>query len=49
MPEEVLRWKLAEEFGWSLEYIDGLSLQDILDYISIEDGKAHVRKSIINK
>lgn len=42
-----MRWRLAAEFGWTLEYIDSLSVGDIIQYISIADGKAHAAKSII--
>jgi hypothetical protein len=36
----MLRWSLAEKFGWSLEYVDNLSMADIHDWIQIEDGRA---------
>jgi len=38
---DVAKWKLAERFGWTLDYIDSLSLQDIYDYAEfneIQDG-----------
>lgn len=38
IPFEYTRWKLAEKFGWTLEYIDSLSLQDMQDYWQIQDG-----------
>ena len=38
MPLEYWRWELARTFGWSLEYIDGLSLADLFEYWQIEDG-----------
>jgi hypothetical protein len=46
-PDELMRWRLAESFGWTLEYIDGLSLKDLNEYISYLDGLAHARKSIL--
>jgi hypothetical protein len=49
IPEEVIRWRLAEQFGWSLEYIDNLSIQDMIEYISIIDGRAHANQSIIKR
>jgi len=38
MPLEYWRWELARAFGWSLEYIDNLSLSDLFEYWQIEDG-----------
>jgi len=35
----MLRWHLAETFGWSLEYIDGLSFADVYEYFQIAEGK----------
>jgi hypothetical protein len=46
-PFEVIRWQLAEKFGWTLEYIDGLSLDTLHEYLQIQDGLAHVHASII--
>jgi hypothetical protein len=39
-PWELLRWTLAENYGWTLEYIDALSVATIHQWIQIEDGKA---------
>lgn len=39
LPLEFWRWELAREFGWTLEYIDGLSLQDMVEYWQIVDGR----------
>jgi len=47
MPLEYLRWKLAEQFGWSLEYIDQLSIQTIHEYLQVEDGKMRASHSIL--
>lgn len=44
MPLELLRWNLAEKFGWTLDYIDGLSLEDLNEYIRIMDGRATANK-----
>jgi hypothetical protein len=46
-PMEMIRWQLAKEFGWTLEYIDSLSVADWHEYAQIQDGLVHVRKSII--
>lgn len=39
-PVELLRWQIAERYGWSLEYIDNLSMADIHEYLQIQDAKA---------
>ena len=40
MPAEFYRWHLAREFGWTLEYIDALSIADFHEYLQVADGKA---------
>lgn len=40
VPFEVIRWELAERFGWTLEYIDSLSLEALGDYTRIQDARA---------
>jgi len=49
IPVEITRWDMAETFGWSLEYIDSLPMSEIINYLSIRDGKAHANTSIIKK
>ena len=44
MPFEAIRWNMAERFGWTLEYIDGLSLEDLGNFIRIQDGQAKARQ-----
>lgn len=39
-PFELIRWSLAEKFGWTLDYIDGLPLKELHDYFRIQDGRA---------
>ena len=39
-PPEYWRWKLAEKFGWTLDYIDALSIGDFNEYIQVADGTA---------
>jgi hypothetical protein len=34
---------MARETGWSLEYIDGLSLADWHEYWQVTDGEARAR------
>lgn len=43
MPLEMLRWQIAERFGWTLEYIDALSLDDLTQMIQIDDGLGKAR------
>lgn len=35
-----VRWKIAESTGWSLGYIDNLSMGDIWEWLSVRDGNA---------
>lgn len=49
MPLEWWRWELARKMGWTLEYVDSLSLQDWHDYWQILDGEAKARKSLEKK
>ena len=30
---------MAEQFGWSLDYIDSLTIADLHEYLQIEHGK----------
>ncbi len=46
MPDEFWRWHFVKEFGWSLEQVDNLSLGDLREYRSIQDGLAKVKGSI---
>lgn len=48
-PFESIRWQLAREFGWTLEYIDALSVADLHEYMQVTDGLAHARESIIKR
>jgi len=43
LPLEVLRWQIAERFGWTLEYVDALNVGDLHELIQIDDGKAKAR------
>lgn len=36
----ILRWRLAQATGWSLEYIDELSYADIREYLAVADAEA---------
>ena len=48
-PIEALRWRVAERFGWTLDYIDSLSVADLHEYLQIQDGLGHAQKSIIKR
>jgi len=41
-PLEMIIWDIAEKFGWTLEYIDSLSVQKLHDYLQIQDAKIKV-------
>jgi hypothetical protein len=43
-PLELLRWQMAEKFGWTLDYIDALPLSAIHEWIQINDARAKVGK-----
>jgi hypothetical protein len=43
-PIELLRWQLAEKYGWTLDYIDGLSVRDVHQHIQIQDAKYKAQK-----
>jgi len=45
----MLRWRIAEEMGWSLEYIDALSLGDVWEYLSLQDARAKLRADAATK
>jgi hypothetical protein len=37
-PFELVRWQMAEKFGWTLETIDGLSMDALAEYLQVVDG-----------
>jgi hypothetical protein len=41
----MLRWEMAERFGWTLDYIDSLPMAKQHEFLRIEDGKAAARRS----
>lgn len=49
MPWEFYRWKVAERFGWTLEYVDSLKMEDLHEHFQIEDGISKANKSLLNK
>ena len=42
-PYALLRWRLVRETGWTLEYIDSLSLADIHEREQVMDGEFQAR------
>lgn len=48
-PAEMIRWEIAERFGWTLEYIDALSLGEIHQLINVDDGRVKGRTSLLNR
>lgn len=47
MPLEYWRWELVKETGWTLEYIDALSVADLHEWMQVRDGKAKANKSLL--
>jgi hypothetical protein len=41
---EFWRWEIARRFGWTLEYVDGLSLADLFEFWQIEDGRSKAQQ-----
>lgn len=35
-----MRWQIAKETGWTLEYLDALSFEDVFEWLSINDADA---------
>lgn len=44
-PIELLRWELAERYGWTLDEIGALSMADIHEFLQIMDGKTKAQSS----
>lgn len=40
MPIEGIRWIVAMDTGWTLEYIDQLSAEDMTEYLAYKRGQA---------
>jgi hypothetical protein len=38
-PFELVRWSMAERFGWTLDYIDSLSIDDLFEFYEVEEGR----------
>ena len=44
MPWAYWVWKLAETTGWTLEYIEGLSMERIHEWLQIVDARGKASK-----
>ncbi len=49
MPDEYMVWEMAEQFGWSLEYILNLPEARWREWLAVRQGKSMARGSIIGK
>jgi len=38
------RIRLAQAFGWTLDYVDSLSLRDLADAIGVLDGQQQIKR-----
>ncbi len=47
MPWEFWRWELVKETGWSLEYVDALSVKDFQEWVHVRDGKRKAERSLV--
>jgi hypothetical protein len=42
-------WRIVEETGWTLEYINDLPFSKIAEWIQVKDGTSKGRNSLFNK
>jgi hypothetical protein len=45
MPFEYIIWDLAEKFGWTIEYIENLSMAKLHEYEQVQLGKNEAKRS----
>lgn len=45
-PYALLRWRLVRETGWTLEYIDSLSIADIHEREQVLDGESKAANDV---
>jgi hypothetical protein len=43
---EYWRWHLAEQYGWTLDYVDSLSMDDMQEYYQVQDGLVKARSEL---
>lgn len=48
-PREYWRWYIAEKFGWTLDYVDSLSMQEMENFYQIEDGRGKANAQMRSK
>jgi hypothetical protein len=49
LPFEYFRWEMAGDFGWTLEYVDSLSMADMQEWLAVRDGKMNAGTSLFNR
>ena len=47
MPMEYWRWELVKETGWTLDYVDALSIADWNEWLQVRDGMNKARKTLV--
>ena len=47
MPMEFWRWELVKETGWTLDYVDALSVADFNEWLQVRDGTGKARKTLV--
>jgi hypothetical protein len=47
MPWEFWRWQIAEQYHWTLDQVDAISMDDLKEYFQVMDGKYKARHSIL--
>lgn len=40
-------WTLAERFGWTLDYIEGLPMARLRELLQIDDGRSKSQNSLL--
>lgn len=45
LPWEYWRWKIAEQFHWTLDQVDALSMRDLTEYFQVNDAKSKVAET----
>jgi len=44
MPWEYWRWRIAEQYSWTLKEVDALSMDDLKEWFQVQDGISKARK-----
>lgn len=45
MPDEFWIWRLVQETGWTLEYIDSLSIEHWHEWLAIRDAEVKAKNA----